>query len=222
MGHPCGRRTERNRAALTRFSGPRASRNSRSSEIVPQKTNDGECCEEMSMIRPSDPEFRICLVDFNTLIEMQSDAERLGFATRWTSVDALRGQVKEQDAVLQTFMRERRAGVIRSYRCLLLFSALDGAASGGWRQSTSILHDSNHWIGSTGTRMSGRRSSESSHWRWAESRELRRSSIAVGNCWSRPFPGCVADGDKQSADVGVVDSRDGVAEADGGVDGEAG
>jgi hypothetical protein len=85
----------------------------------------------MSMIRPSDPEFRICLVDFNTLIEMQSDAERLGFATRWTSVDALRGQVKEQDAVLQTFMRERRAGVIRSYRCLLLFSALDGAASGG-------------------------------------------------------------------------------------------
>jgi hypothetical protein len=75
----------------------------------------------MSMIRPSDPDFRICLVDFNTLLEIQSDAERLGFATRWTSVDALSGQAKEQDAVLQTLMREKRAGAIRSYRCLLLF-----------------------------------------------------------------------------------------------------
>jgi len=85
----------------------------------------------MSMIRPSDPDFRICLVDFNTLLELQSDAERLGFATRWTSVEALRSQVKEGDAVLQTLMREKREGVLRSYRCLLLFSAVDGAAAGG-------------------------------------------------------------------------------------------
>jgi len=85
----------------------------------------------MSMIHPSDPDFRICRVDFNTLLEIQSDAERLGFATRWTSPDALRGQVREQDAVLQTLMREKRAAVIRSYRCLLLFSAVDGATSGG-------------------------------------------------------------------------------------------
>jgi hypothetical protein len=85
----------------------------------------------MSMIRPSDPDFRICLVDFSALLEIQSDAERLGFATRWTSVDALRGQAKEQGAVLQTLMREKRAGVIRSYRCLLLFSTVDGATSGG-------------------------------------------------------------------------------------------
>jgi hypothetical protein len=85
----------------------------------------------MSVVRSSDPDFRICLVDFNTLLEIQSDAERLGFATRWTSVDALRGQAREQDAVLQTLMREKRTGVIRSYRCLLLFSAVDGAASGG-------------------------------------------------------------------------------------------
>lgn len=72
----------------------------------------------MSVVRSSDPDFRICLVDFNTLLEIQSDAERLGSATRWTSVDALRGQAREQDAVLQTLMREKRAGVIRSYRCL--------------------------------------------------------------------------------------------------------
>jgi hypothetical protein len=85
----------------------------------------------MSMIRPSDPDFRICLVDFDTLLELQSDAERLDFATRWTSVDALRSQVKKRDTVLQTLMRETREGVIRSYRCLLLFSAVDGAAAGG-------------------------------------------------------------------------------------------
>jgi hypothetical protein len=87
--------------------------------------------DAMSMIHPSDSDFRICLVDFNTLTELQSDAERLGFATRWSSVDALRSQVKEQDAILQTLMREKRAGVIRSYRCLLLFSAVGGATSGG-------------------------------------------------------------------------------------------
>jgi hypothetical protein len=49
----------------------------------------------MTMIRPSDPDFRICLVHFNTLIEIQLDAERLGLAARWTSVDALRGQAIE-------------------------------------------------------------------------------------------------------------------------------
>jgi hypothetical protein len=73
----------------------------------------------------------MCLVDFSTLLELQSDAERLGFSTRWTSVDALRSQVKEQDSVLQTLIREKREGVIRSYRCLLLFSAVDGASAGG-------------------------------------------------------------------------------------------
>ena len=87
------------------------------------------------MIRPSDPDFRICLVDFNTLLELQSDAERLGFATRWTSVDALRGQAKEQDAVLQTLMREKRAGVVRPgksggrYICELLVSLPDFSIS---------------------------------------------------------------------------------------------
>jgi hypothetical protein len=83
------------------------------------------------MIRSSDPDFRICLIDFNTLVEIQLDAERLGYVTRWTSVDALRGQVKERAAVLQTLMREKRDGVIRSYRCLLLFSTMENGAAGG-------------------------------------------------------------------------------------------
>jgi len=85
----------------------------------------------MPMIHSSDLDFRICRIDFNTLLEIQAEAERLGFATRWTSVEALRGQVKERDAVLQTLLREKREGAIRSYRCLLLFSAVDGVAAGG-------------------------------------------------------------------------------------------
>lgn len=52
-------------------------------------------------------------------------------STLWTSVDALRSQVKERGAVLQTLMREKREGVIRSYWCLLLFSTIDGIAAGG-------------------------------------------------------------------------------------------
>jgi hypothetical protein len=83
------------------------------------------------MIRPTDPDFRICSVNFDILLEIQSDAEKLGYATRWSSVDMLRAQVKEREAVLQTLMREKREGVIRSYRCLLLFSAVDGTAAGG-------------------------------------------------------------------------------------------
>jgi hypothetical protein len=81
----------------------------------------------MSMIRPSDPDFRIYLVDFNTLIEIQSDAERLGFATRWTSVDALRGQAKEQGAVLKTLTVCGRSG-----RGLFARTGCAGFGLGGW------------------------------------------------------------------------------------------
>jgi len=35
----------------------------------------------------------------------------------------------------------------------------------GWRQSISILRDSNRWIGLIWTRMSGKRSSGFSRWR---------------------------------------------------------
>jgi len=65
----------------------------------------------MPMIRSSDPDFRICWIDFNTLLELQSEAERLGLATQWTSAEALRSQVKERTAVLQTLMREEREGL---------------------------------------------------------------------------------------------------------------
>jgi hypothetical protein len=65
------------------------------------------------------------------LLTIQSEAERQGWATRWSSVEALRRQVKEGSVVLQSLMREERGGVVRAYRCLLLFSTVEGGGAGG-------------------------------------------------------------------------------------------
>ncbi|WP_328312347.1 hypothetical protein OG432_20135 [Streptomyces sp. NBC_00442] len=85
---------------------------------------------QMTMINSTDPDFRVCQIGFENLIEIQLEAEEQGWATRWTSVDALRSQVKEQPVLLQSLMREERGGVVRAYRCLLLLS-LDGGDAGG-------------------------------------------------------------------------------------------
>ncbi|GAA3206552.1 hypothetical protein GCM10020256_01680 [Streptomyces thermocoprophilus] len=62
----------------------------------------------MSVIRATDSDFRVCQISFDTLLEIQLEAEERGWATRWTSVDALRSQVKEGSVVLQSLMREER------------------------------------------------------------------------------------------------------------------
>ncbi|HEV7934117.1 MAG TPA: hypothetical protein VGP70_17640 [Actinomadura sp.] len=83
------------------------------------------------MIHSTDPDFRVCQISFDTLLEIQLEAEDRGWATRWTSVDALRSQVKEEVVVLQSLMREGQGGAVRTYRCLLLFSTVDGRDAGG-------------------------------------------------------------------------------------------
>lgn len=85
----------------------------------------------MPMIYSTDPDFRVCQISFDTLLEIQVEAEGRGWATRWTSVDALRGQVKEEGVFLQSLMREERGGAMRAYRCLVLFSTVDGRDTGG-------------------------------------------------------------------------------------------
>lgn len=85
----------------------------------------------MSMINSSDPDFRICQIGFGKLVEIQAEAEVRGWGTRWTSVDALRSQVKEEDVFLQALMREERGDVVRSYRCLVVFSLADVENTGG-------------------------------------------------------------------------------------------
>lgn len=83
------------------------------------------------MIDLSDPDFRICQIGFDTLVEIQAEAEVRGWGTRWSSMDALRGQVEEGPVLLQALMREERGGVVRAYRCLVAFSLADGTDIGG-------------------------------------------------------------------------------------------
>jgi hypothetical protein len=83
------------------------------------------------MIHSADPDFRVCQISFDTLLDIQVEAESRDWATRWTSVDALRSQVKEEGILLQSLMREERGGAVRAYRCLVLFSAMDGRDAGG-------------------------------------------------------------------------------------------
>lgn len=85
----------------------------------------------MPIIHSTDPDFRVCQISFDTLLEIQLEAEGRGWATRWTSVDALRSQVKEEVVFLQSLMREERGGVVRAYRCLLIFSTVNGKDVGG-------------------------------------------------------------------------------------------
>lgn len=85
----------------------------------------------MSLIHATDPDFRVCQISFDTLLAIQLEAEGRGWATRWSSVDALRSQVKEGSIVLQSLIREERGGVVRAYRCLLLFSTMDDGDAGG-------------------------------------------------------------------------------------------
>src|SRR6184192_2723670 len=85
----------------------------------------------MSMIKLTDPDFRVCRIGFDTLLEIQLEAEGRGWETRWTSVDALRGQIKEESVLLQSLLREERGGTVQAYRCLLLFSTVDSAEAGG-------------------------------------------------------------------------------------------
>ena len=84
----------------------------------------------MPWISSNDPDFRVCQVSFSTLIEIQLEAENEGWGTRWSSVEALQSQVKDDYVLMQSLSREERGGKVRSYRCLVLFSAAEGAGGG--------------------------------------------------------------------------------------------
>ena len=77
--------------------------------VVPESTVPGG-----HLIRSSDPDFRVCRISFETLLEIQVEAEERGLATRWTSVDALRGQVRHEAVFLQSLMVEERGGAVRA------------------------------------------------------------------------------------------------------------
>lgn len=75
----------------------------------------------MSLIRTADSDYRFCLIDFETLEAIQSRAEEEGWTTRWSSLDALRGQVGAGPVILQTFLRQDHGKYGRAVRCFALF-----------------------------------------------------------------------------------------------------
>jgi hypothetical protein len=85
----------------------------------------------MSKVRLLDEDFRVSEINFSTLVDLQRDAEERGFATRWSSIGALRSQVREGSILLQTLLREERGGIVRAYRCLLLFPSFEDGQAGG-------------------------------------------------------------------------------------------
>lgn len=85
----------------------------------------------MPVVRSTDPDFRVCQITLDTLIEIQRHAEGQGWATRWSSEDALRSQVKDTSVLLYPVLREERSGVLRAYRCLALFSTVGADSPGG-------------------------------------------------------------------------------------------
>lgn len=84
----------------------------------------------MSMIKSSDPDFRVCQIDFDTLLDLQERASERGWGTRWSSSDALREQVKAGSVILMTMMRQTRGADESAVRCLVLFAAAAGAKVG--------------------------------------------------------------------------------------------
>ncbi|AYN37680.1 hypothetical protein D9753_00170 (plasmid) [Streptomyces dangxiongensis] len=84
----------------------------------------------MPLIHSTDPDFRVCMITFDTLLAIQAEAESRGWATRWSSVDALRSQVRDGALLLQSLMREERGGVVW-HTGLVLFSAADSKEAGG-------------------------------------------------------------------------------------------
>lgn len=85
----------------------------------------------MTLIRTADDDFRVCRIDLDKLIDLQKSAERSGWSTRWSSVEALRSQVAEGAVLLQTYLRQRAADGRDSVRCFALFALVGGAAAGG-------------------------------------------------------------------------------------------
>lgn len=85
----------------------------------------------MSLIRSNDPDYRVCLVGFEVLERLQVQAEEHGWSTRWSSVEALRSQMNEGPVLVQSFMREQKAGEVRVLRCLVLAPVSGEGAAGG-------------------------------------------------------------------------------------------
>lgn len=79
----------------------------------------------MPHVGSADADFHACELSFAELKDLQRDAERHRFSTRWSSVSALEHQVQDGPVFLVTLLREMRGETVRAYRCLLRIDSAD-------------------------------------------------------------------------------------------------
>lgn len=84
----------------------------------------------MSLIRTTDSDYRICLIDLEALEAIQLRAEERNWGMRWSSLDALRSQVVAGPVILQTFLHQDHGESGRAIRCFALFRPAGQASRG--------------------------------------------------------------------------------------------
>lgn len=77
-----------------------------------------------------DSDFRVFVADREDLLALQRDAESRQWGTRWSSSEALTRAVGQSTLYICPFLRERRNGQLRSYRCFVLHSLPEPGAGG--------------------------------------------------------------------------------------------
>lgn len=127
----------------------------------------------MALIHSNDPDFRVCQISFETLLAIQLEAEERSWATRWSSVDALRSQVRDGAVILQSLMREERGERCGRTGASCCSRPQMARKLAELPRSILIRQDSNRWSDLIAIRMFGRLLFECS--------PLRR----VGFRWSR-------------------------------------
>lgn len=82
----------------------------------------------VTLVHHTDTDFRLCRLPFEDLVGLQRRAEALQWGTRWTSEEALRGHLRDEEVLLMTFMREEWADQVRAIRCVVLASLAGDSA----------------------------------------------------------------------------------------------
>ena len=74
-------------------------------------------------VRSADADFRVCVATLEHLLGIQHESERMGWANRWSSPQAILEEVGDKRIYICPLLRERRdaEGVTTKYRCLVLY-----------------------------------------------------------------------------------------------------
>jgi hypothetical protein len=84
-------------------------------------------------VRPADADFRVCVATVEELLRIQHESERMGWASRWSSSQALLEEVGDKRIYICPLIRVRRdaEGLATKYRCLVLYRRRSAPGGGG-------------------------------------------------------------------------------------------